>query len=214
MSSSKPTKPQKATNKPVIKYTAEDVKVLLNRYQVEIAPERLLKKAAELWTEYDQASDAEKLKMEPAFNKKLENAAIIFALDHHVPLAETLNDNKYRTLVIELANQLVKEYECKTSSEKMLAQTAAWAYCRMLEYSYKLNGLTRLEYLSNEKNGFYSMLSKEVDRCVRQYLSAINTLKHFKQPALSVTFKAQNAFVAQNQQINSDKKSGAKEQKQ
>ena len=129
-------------------------------------------------------------------------------------IAEVLDKDKYRTLAIELCNQLIAEYECKTSSEKMLAQTASWAYCRMIEYSYKLNGLTRQEYLSNEKNGYYSMLSKEVDRCARQYLTAINTLKHFKQPPVSVTFKAQNAFVAQNQQINSDKKPDSEDTKQ
>jgi hypothetical protein len=112
-----------------------------------------------------------------------------------------------------VANQLVAEYDCKTASEKMLAQTAAWAYCRMIEYSRKLNGITRQEYLSSVKTGHYAVLSKEVDRCVRQYLSAINTLKHFKQPSLNVTFKAQNAFVAQNQQINADKKPEPKEQK-
>jgi hypothetical protein len=152
------------------------------------------------------------LELEPKLNKQLENAAVILTLDQHIILAESLNSDKYRTLVIEIANQLVKEYECKTSSEKMLAQTAAWAYCRMLEYANKLNGITRQEYLSSVKTGHYAVLSKEVDRCVRQYLSALNTLKHFKQPSLSVTFKAQNAFVAQNQQINADRKPETKEQ--
>lgn len=213
MSSNKPTKPDKASNKPVVKRTVEDVKVLLNRYQVDIGPEHILKKTAELWTEYEQApTDKKKLELEPKLNKQLENAAVIISLDQHIILAESLNGDKYRTLVIEMANQLVKEYECKTPSEKMLAQTAAWAYCRMLEYANKLNGITRQEYLSSVKTGHYAVLSKEVDRCVRQYLSSLNTLKHFKQPTLNVTFKAQNAFVAQNQQINSDKKPETKEQ--
>jgi hypothetical protein len=213
MSSNKPTKPDKASNKPAVKRTADEVKTLLSRYKVDIVPEHILMKAAELWTEYEQApNDKKKLELEPKLNKQLENAAVILTLDQHIILAESLNSDKYRTLVIEIANQLVKEYECKTSSEKMLAQTAAWAYCRMLEYANKLNGITRQEYLSSVKTGHYAVLSKEVDRCVRQYLSALNTLKHFKQPSLSVTFKAQNAFVAQNQQINADRKPETKEQ--
>lgn len=215
MSNKKPTKPTQASNKLIAKRSADEVRKLLTNFQAEIGPANLLKKTAELWTEYENApSEAKKLEIEAKLNKKLEHASAIVALDNHMLIAEVLDKDKYRTLVIELCNQLITEYECKTSSEKMLAQTAAWAYCRMLEYSYKLNGLTRLEYLSNEKNGFYSMLSKEVDRCARQYLSAINTLKHFKQPPVTVTFKAQNAFVAQNQQINSDKNPKTEETKQ
>lgn len=215
MSSDKSAKPEKASNKLIAKRSPEEVRKLLTNYQAQVGPKNLLKHTAELWSEYENApNDAKKLEIEGKLNEKLEHASAIVALDNHMLVAEVLNKDKYRTLVIELCNQLMAEYECKTSSEKMLAQTAAWAYCRMLEYSAKLNGLTRQEYLSNEKNGYYSMLSREVDRCARQYLSAINTLKHFKQPPVTVTFKAQNAFVAQNQQINSDKKPKSEETKQ
>jgi hypothetical protein len=212
--SKKPTqKPIKAQSQVAKPRTPEDVKKLLAGYKVEIAPSHILKKTAELWTEFDQMTETEQKKIVDKVNKQFETASSIYALETHYLLAETLNDDRYRTLVIEVANQLVAEYDCKTASEKMLAQTAAWAYCRMIEYSRKLNGITRQEYLSSVKTGHYAVLSKEVDRCVRQYLSAINTLKHFKQPSLNVTFKAQNAFVAQNQQINADKKPEPKEQK-
>ncbi len=204
MSSKKPSK--RDDKKLAKKFTPEEVKKLLKNVEIDADPASLLRKSTEMWNEYEASSPAKQKAMIDALNKKLEQASAVVALDNHYFMAETLDNKKYRTFLIEVTDQLVAEYDCKSASEKMLAQTAGWAYCRMIEYSYKLNSITRIEFLSSEKNGYYSVLSKEVDRCTRQYLSAINTLKHFKQPALKVTFNANNAFVAQNQQINSDKK--------
>ena len=200
-------KPSKKNGKKLAKeFTPDEVKRMLKNVEIEIYPAALLKKSADMWNEYEASSPAKKKTLVDDLNKKLEQASAIVALENHYLLAETLDTKKYRTFLIEVTDQLIAEYECKTTSEKMLAQTAGWAYCRMIEYGYKLNSITRIDFLSSEKNGYYSVLSKEVDRCARQYLSAINTLKHFKQPALKVSFKANNAFVAQNQQINSKTK--------
>lgn len=204
MSSSKPSK--KNDKKLTRKFTPKEVKEILRGVEIEVDPSTILKASADLWTEYEASSPAKQDAMRDKLNKKLEEATATVALDTHYFMAETLNTRKYRTFLIEVTDQLIAEYNCKTPSEKMLAQTAGWAYARMIEYSYKLNGLMRLDWLSSEKNGYYSMLSREVDRCTRQYLAAINTLKHFKQPSLKVSFKANNAFVAQNQQINSKPK--------
>lgn len=209
MSSKKPSK--KDDKQLAKKFTPEKVKELLRNVEIEADPASLLRKSTEMWNEYEASSPAKQKAMIDDLNKKLEQASAVVALDNHYFMAETLDNKKYRTFLIEVTDQLVAEYDCKSASEKMLAQTAGWAYCRMIEYSYKLNSITRIEFLSSEKNGYYSVLSKEVDRCTRQYLAAINTLKHFKQPALKVTFNANNAFVAQNQQINSDAKGKTEE---
>ncbi len=189
-------------NKPARILTPEEIKQVLLSYQFEISPLGILKSARKLMQESDSATGKEKEVIQAQLEEKLKEGLAIVALDKHHLIAEALDRDKYRTLVIEIADQLIAEYACKTTSEKMLAETASWAYCRMLEYSSRLNGLINIEYLSNQKNGYYSMLSKEVDRCNRQYLAAIHTLRQVKQPKIAVTFRAHNAFVAQNQQIN------------
>ena len=165
-------------------------------------PDHLLEKAAKLWTEFNGNPEAQTKELSDKVNKILGEAMGIHNLDNHYLVVEALNDKRYQTLFLSVVNQLVDEYKCNTASEKMLAETAAWAYCRAIEYGKKLNSITRQEYLSAIKTSHYSLLSKEVDRATRQYLTALQALKTIKQPPLSVTFKADNAFVAQNQQIN------------
>lgn len=196
----------KANIQPTKPITPEVVREVLQKHKAGVVPSALLKETADLWNEFEAADGQKKKALEVKLNDKLGQASAILHLDNHYLFAETVNENKNRTLMIEMINQLIAEYDCNTATEKMLAQTAGWAYCRMIEYSYKLNGVTRQEFISHEKNGLYSLLSKEVDRATRQYLMAINTLKHFKQPPLNVTLKTNNAFVAQNQQINSSTK--------
>ncbi len=189
---------------PTKKITPERVRDFMLSYDMTVDPAAVLKVAADLLNQLDDVEGAAKKELQDKVNKSLAHAAAVISLDTHHLMAETVDKEKLRTFLIEVTDQLVKQYDCKTPAEKMLAQTAGWAYTQMIEYGGKLNGLTRQEYLSNERNGYYSMLSKEIDRCYRRYITALTTLKHFKQPALSVTFKANNAFVAQNQQINAD----------
>jgi len=104
---------------------------------------------------------------------------------------------------IEFSNQLQKEYDCQTPSEFALVEIIANSYARILDYSRAFNNCQNIEFVSGEKNGYYTMLSKEVDKANRQFISALTTLKHIKSPGFDITVKAKTAFVAQNQQINS-----------
>jgi len=203
MSKKKPQEAKKELSKPI---APETVRERLKKFKVDIHPKSLLEESAKLWTEYAQANDARKEEMLDELNEKLAHASVIVELENHYMAAETVDNKKLRTLMIEVIDSLIVEHDCKTTTEKMLAETAGAAFCRMIEYSNRLTGLTRQEYLTPTKTGHYSMLSKEVDRCTRQYISALTTLKRLKQPALNITFKSNNAYVAQNQQINTDPK--------
>lgn len=198
-----PAKKPDKDNKPTERISEDYVKKLLQSMDIELKPSVVLKKATDLWNEFENASKQKQEQLKDAVNKKLEHALVTYALDNHYFMAELLNGDKYRTLLIEVNTQLVDEYDCKTASEKMTAQTAAWAFCSMMEYAYKLNYITRIEYTTAEKNAYFGLLSKQVDRSARIYFTAITTLRRLKQPDINVTFKANNAFVAQNQQINS-----------
>ncbi|HUC96325.1 MAG TPA: hypothetical protein VMR16_01535 [Candidatus Saccharimonadales bacterium] len=197
---------KKSNNKPTVIFSDErgirDLILEMGRLNKEIDPRAILKDTGEILNNYYPSKGKKREELFEKLNNKFSQLAPILTLDTHYLLATNPYKNEYKTFAIELANQLVMEYDCKSPSEKMLAETAAWAYCRMLEYSRTLSGMLGIEYLSSEKNGYYSMISKEVDRANRQYLAAINYLRYIKQPKVNVTFKTQNAFVAQNQQIN------------
>jgi len=58
------------------------------------------------------------------------------------------------------------------------------------------------EYISNDKNGFYAMISKETEKQSRLYLHTLSMLKALKAPQENISIRAKNAFIAQNQQFN------------
>ncbi len=189
-------------NKPARILSVEELRKLLSSIDFSIAPKTILKPAQTLMREYDNATGEQKEQALKKLDEKLNEALAIVALDKHNLIANALYRDNYRTLSIEIADQLIAEYSCNTTTEKMLAETASWAYCRMLEYSYRLSGFIQIDYLSAEKNGYYNALSLCVDRANRQFLAAIHSLRQIKQPKVNITFKAHNAFVAQNQQVN------------
>jgi hypothetical protein len=59
-----------------------------------------------------------------------------------------------------------------------------------------------MEYLSNEKNGYYSMISKEIEKQSRLYMNSMMTLRALKTPFGNVSIRAKNAFIGENQQFN------------
>ncbi len=113
-------------------------------------------------------------------------------------------NQEHRGLIINLRRELIKEYKCETYSEKALVDLATNAYARNLLYSKKMLGLKDPEFVSSERNGFMSFLSKEVDRANRHFITALETLIQIKRPELKVNVKTNTAFIAQNQQINAN----------
>lgn len=128
-------------------------------------------------------------------------AVMAVGLSTHLPIAETVRE-EYRTFLIEMVQSIEKEYDCKTPSEKALAETVASSYIRVIQFSRELTLCTKEKSLSHEKNGYYSLVSKEVDRANRHFTTALLTLKQLKSPTMEVNVKAKNAFIGQNQQFN------------
>ena len=56
--------------------------------------------------------------------------------------------------------------------------------------------------VSDILNGAYKVASQELDRANRHFINAVATLKQLKSPTMNIQVKATNAFVAQNQQVN------------
>lgn len=151
--------------------------------------------------EFKESKGADRDKKLKDINEKFGPATYIFALDNHYAATDTVK-KEYKPMVIEIANQFVAEYRCTNPSEKALADLAASAYCRYIQYSSHFQSISNIEWLSSEKNGLYANYSKEADRAYRQFLTAIMTLKQMKSPTPQINVRTNTAFVAQNQQVN------------
>jgi len=137
-------------------------------------------------------------------HKLLNEASMILGLDNHQALAWGIKE-EYRPLAIEFANELAKEYQCKTPSEKSLSQVVVNSYIRLFDDSRRYDGCADAgEYLSEARTKHLAMLSKQIDRANRQFLNALMALKQLKNPPIQVTVKTNTAFIAQNQQLNNN----------
>lgn len=134
-------------------------------------------------------------------SENVDKVSLALSLETGHILAESVGV-RVRGFSLALKKELEKEFDCKTPSEKALVDQAVNSHIRKLEYSKLMNGYREPEWLSHERVALLSFYSKEIDRAHRQFLSAIEILKAIKQPALKVNVRAQNAFVAENQQLN------------
>lgn len=120
----------------------------------------------------------------------------------HKFLLGLVKEEDERNCIMEFSEDIAKEYDCKTSMELSLCETIASSYYSMIKWSQQMQRMYSIEYLSNEKNGYYSMISKEIEKQSRLYMSAMMTLRALKAPQTHVSIRAKNAFIWENQQFN------------
>jgi hypothetical protein len=209
----KPPAPVKE-NKLAIQVTPEDVrKVVGKTLQITSDPEYVFKEVADQMNKALKSgknTDKALEEVQVKINSYSEQALMTLGLDNHYVLADSVSEH-LRGLAIETARQIEKEYDCKTPSEKILAEMVSSAYVRTLQYTKQFNISTREEFVSKEKNGHYALYSKEVDRAQRHLMAAIATLKQIKSPNVEMNIRTKNAFIAQNQQFNANTPPNPKE---
>ncbi len=186
----KPTPPEEIKN------------ILKEQAKTNYDPRYLLQKAGKTFADFLAAPKLNK-ELATQFQRELEAAMPIVALDTHYLVAETVGDH-YRSFVVQFANDLITEYQCDTPSEKALAENIAGAYGRTLELSRRIYAAVNVDLISNENNCYYNMLSRELEHAQRQFLSSLLVLKQLKSPNMEVNIKAKTAFISQNQQINAN----------
>lgn len=188
----------KAVTKP---YTHEQTLDFLKKCALATyGPAGTIEKLSATFTEWQNNPKPSK-ELSAQLQEELRQALPIIALDTHHFIAEIVSE-RYRPFAITFTNQLIEEYQCKTPSEKALAQNIAGAYVRILELSNSTTSMTRADTISQTKNGLYAVLSKELDRAQRHFTSSLLVLKQMKSPSLEVNIKARTAFIAHNQQVN------------
>lgn len=142
-------------------------------------------------------------KLSDELQGKIEAAIPMLTLDNHCLAAEIVGE-RYRAFLMNFANELVEEYQCRTPSEKALAQHVASCYARILELSKRATAGAQLDSVTQNLTGYYAMVSKELDRAHRQFTSSLLVLKQIKSPNMEVNIQAKTAFISQNQQINAN----------
>ena len=165
-------------------------------------PEDIVRRLGEKWTQAEQ-NGLVTLDDDDEARMLIEKAISVVNLDTHGLLAIATREN-YRTFSIEFDKQLIREYGCTTASEKALVQLIVSAHVRSLQYAAELSNNTGAgKPITSTRNGLYSVLSKEIDRANRQFITGLTALKQLKAPGLTVNVKTNTAFIAQNQQVNS-----------
>ena len=198
----KKIKNNKTRSKEIVKqFTKEALKKkMLNIWTYESHPDNIYKKLWEWFTKgISKMSNKEK---EELWNKL---SLVNNFSNNHINLANTV-DNKLQTTVIELTNDIIKEYNCNTTLEKSLCEVIANSYWKIMGISKRLNSNLDFEYFWKERNQFLAILSKELDRANRNYLMSLNNLIEIKRPKMSLNIKTKNAYISQNQQINNNPK--------
>jgi len=135
--------------------------------------------------------------------------ALAMGLENSI-FAANLSHKKYSKFLGTTRRRIVKEYDCKSSIELMLADRITASYWRSMRLDLTLN------YLIEEKDGGYSFndqkintireLSKSLESASRQFNTSVLLLKELKQPKLNVKVNTKNAFIGENQQFNVNKK--------
>jgi hypothetical protein len=129
-------------------------------------------------------------------------AVTAIGLDTHFPVSETVPE-KYQDMLIQVIRDTEAQYNCKSTFEKMLAETIACMYVKSIFFSEKLNNLVSSEKdPSNEKTRFYESIGKEIERTNRIMNNSILTMTQLKSSSLPFKVNAKTTFIAQNQQFN------------
>jgi len=136
-------------------------------------------------------------------NDEWRAVGMAYGMENGISLIDTI-EGRYQGLANNLRDNLIKEFG-STYHERGLIDLAVNAYTRNLTYSRRLLSTVNMGTTNQNINGFIGIMSKEIDRANRHYITAIETLRQMKQPELKVNIKTKNAFISQNQQFNNNK---------
>jgi len=131
-------------------------------------------------------------------------AMTLCEFDKGVLLLNSVSD-LYQVFALDFCRNLQKEFNCINPSEKSLAEVTALNFVRVLAIQRKI------KYVSDSVKTRYDMqylavLSKELDRAERHYLTSLQALKMLKNPPMEVNIKTQTAVVGQNQIVQANNK--------
>ena len=142
-------------------------------------------------------------------DKLVLDLSILHGLDNGLILQNIAGDRRFSETLTRIRNGLVEEHQCKSTSEIMLVDKIVTAYWKGMRYEMYLKSLIEPEQEKMRFNEFNIKALKEIHKGIelsnRQFEMGLTMLKNLKQPKINVRVTADNAYVAQNQQvINTD----------
>ncbi|MBU3669073.1 MAG: hypothetical protein FGM57_03900 [Candidatus Taylorbacteria bacterium] len=167
--------------------------------------EHMIRKISKIIPNILNGTPEERKKVEAEYSEIATDIMRILETDTHFGLMEAVSE-QYRGTVKELAIRFIIDYNCATSLEKAIANDIAHSYIKILDNSRRLNNEFNCKEITRNRTAYISVLSKQVDRANRQFINSIFALKQLKSPTLEMTIKTNNTFIANNQQINNEKK--------
>lgn len=108
-----------------------------------------------------------------------------------------------------LRAQLVEEYNAQSTSELLFVDITVNAYFRLMSLS-AIHGLLiedndgNIEYGNQQKINLIKAVGRHIEFANHQFVTALNSLRAFKQPPVNIRVQTKETYIAQNQQINKD----------
>lgn len=117
--------------------------------------------------------------------------------------------DRHRSSLSRMREKIANENDCRYTTELMIVDRIVASYWRIMRYEELYN------HIIENADGQFSFtqltvnILKEINKGLeiahRQHSNNIILLKELKQPNLKVTVKTDNAYFAENQQINNNK---------
>ncbi len=186
----------KAVTQPV--KTLEAIRKQFESLHISLDPNYVLRKADEQLVNPKEESDPTTKPEDMLFK-----AMTLFEFDNGALLTMSVSES-YKTFGIDLMKKFQLEYECATPSEKATAALAAVSYIRTLDTQRRITNYLEIGKFTDIGVRYLEMLSKDLDRANRHYLTAIQTLKMLRMPALQVSIRTDTAIIGQNQIVQNN----------
>lgn len=185
--------------------TLDEIKSDLNLHTV-YDPATVLKEAEMALNQRKQVdSDDEEVEYDepeeqPTYEDPLFRAMSLSEFKNGALMIDSVAE-QYRTFGIDMLRKVQEEYKCSTIIEQATAELATINYIRTLAIQRRITSYLDMNSLTDNGVKYLAIMSKELDRANRHYLTAIQTLRMLKQPSFNVNVKANTAIVGQNQVI-------------
>lgn len=119
-------------------------------------------------------------------------------------LLTTIVPSMFATLGIDLMRKIQQEYACVSESEKSIAELASTSYVRALDAQRRIKNYLDKGEFTGIGVQYVAVLSKELDRANRHYLTAIQTLRSLRQPPMQLNIRTNTAVIGQNQIVQTN----------
>lgn len=120
---------------------------------------------------------------------------------HHGVLMGWAIPESYQSFAVQLSRDYQNQYKCDSEGKKSLAELSAINYCRILIIQRKINNYLSKSDITELGLKYLAIISKDLDRAQRHYLTSMQALEMGLQQPLNVSIRTNTTNVASQQAI-------------